>query len=106
MNISDRYRQLVTDARDLHETLSPPGSSEPGRELRSISLAVQELAELQEKVGEIPRIRLESQLTPVLLKAHGYFDRARLLLEEDGREDQAAAVWDMEQKVYRLLNEL
>ncbi len=106
MNISDRYRQLVNDARALLETLSSPASTEPGREFRSVSQAVQELAELQEKVGEIPRIRLESQLTPVLLKAHGYLDRARLLLEEDGREDAAAAVWDMEQKVYRLLNEL
>jgi len=106
MNISDRYRQVVNDARALLETLSPPDSAEPGRELRSVTQAVQELAELQEKVGEIPRIRLESQLTPVLLKAHGYLDRARLSLEEDGREDAAAAVWDMEQKVYRLLNEL
>jgi len=106
MNISDRYRQLVNDARDLLGALSAQNPEVPGRELRSISQAVQELAELQELVGEIPRIRLESQLTPVLLKAHGYFDRARLLLEEDGREDQAAAVWDLEQKVYRLLNEL
>lgn len=106
MNISERYRQLVNDSLDLLAVLSTPGSAEPGRELRSVNQAVQELAELQDRVGEIPRIRLESQLTPVLLKAHGYLDRARLLLEEDGREDHAAAVWDMEQKVYRLLNEL
>lgn len=106
MNISDRYRQLVHDARELLEILTAQNPEVPGRELRSVAQAVQELAELQERVGEIPRIHLESKLTPVLLKAHGYLDRARLLLEEEGREDQAAAVWDLEQKVYRLLNEL
>jgi hypothetical protein len=28
------------------------------------------------------------------------------LLEEQGAEDRAAAVWEMEQKIYRLLNDL
>jgi len=104
MNISDRYRQLVGDARALSTSLPEAGETAPARHFSSQALAG--LQELVEQVGDIPRIRLESQLTPVLLKAHSQFDRARLLLEEVGEEDQAAAVWEMEQKIYRLLNDL
>lgn len=104
MNISERYRQLVGDARALQAGLAEcVGGDGP---LRCVIQGLQGLAELEERVGEIPRIRLENQLTPVLLKAHGQFDRARMLLEEVGEEDRAAAVWEVEQKIYRLLNEL
>jgi hypothetical protein len=51
-------------------------------------------------------MQLESKLTPVLLKSHSQLDRARLLLVEQGAEDHAAAVWELEQKIYRLLNAL
>jgi hypothetical protein len=103
MNISERYRELVRDARALRR-ISPAGDESQDQKL--IGKATAELMELEERVGEIPRIQLESKLTPVLLKAHTLLDRSRLLLEEQGAEDQAAAVWDLEQKIYRLLNAL
>lgn len=106
MSISDRYRQLVNEVHLFFKGLEPGAGAEEGREVRMVGKAVQELDELQESVGEIPRIRLESELTPVLLKAHSHLDRARLLLEEEGAEDRAAAVWELEQKIYRLLNDL
>lgn len=107
MTISERYRQMVEDARQLLRSF-PPANDEagPGREVRLVSQAVAGLAELEELVGEIPRMKLESQVTPVLLKAHGDLDRSRLLLEETGAEDRAAAVWELEQQIYRLLNDL
>lgn len=104
MNISDRYRQLVGDARDLLAHLPEAGEGDAAR--RFVAQGVTGLREMEEQVGEIPRIRLEGQLTPVLLKAHAQLDRARLLLEEVGEEDRAAAVWELEQKIYRLLNDL
>ena len=101
MTISERYRELVSDVAEALGSLD--AQSAEGREVRKASL---EMAALQESVGEIARIRLESELTPVLLKAHGQLDRARLLLAEQGDEDLAASVWDLEQKIYRLLNDL
>jgi hypothetical protein len=103
MNISDRYRELVKDVRAL------PGNTagdEEAKEQNLIRRATRELEILEEQVGEIPRIQLESKLTPVLLKAHSLLDGSRLLLEEQGAEDRAAAVWELEQKIYRLLNAL
>ena len=105
MSISDRYRSVVADVREFCSRLQA-GVVEPGQDLRSVQQALQGLAELEEQVGEIPRFRLETDLTPVLLKAHSQLDRARLLLEEAGAEDQGAAVWELEQKLYRLLNDL
>lgn len=103
MNISDRYRELVQDARILmQDSASNTDGEDKGQNL--ILQATQELGELEELVGDIPRIKLESKLTPVLLKAHGQLDRSRLLLEEEGAEDRAAQVWELEQKIYRLLN--
>ncbi len=105
MSISERYRGVVADVRAFCAGL-PAAGEQPDPEARSLQQALQGLAELEEQVGEIPRIRLEAELTPVLLKAHGQLDRARLLFEEAGAEDQGAAVWDLEQKIYRLLNDL
>ena len=106
MSISDRYRQLVNDVQSYCDEMKSAADSEEEAELRMIGKAVLELKELQDSVGEIPRIRLETELTPVLLKAHSHLDRARLLLDEQGNEDRAAAVWELEQKIYRLLNDL
>lgn len=106
MSISDRYRELVHEVKSLSSQLQGETGEQAGQIEKSVGQAVTSLVELQESVGEIPRIRLEADLTPVLLKAHGRLDRARLLLEEQGAEDQAAAVWEMEQKIYRLLNDL
>jgi hypothetical protein len=103
MNISDRYRELVKDVRAL---LGEQSGDDEAREQKLIREAARELGELAEQVGEIPRIQLESKLTPVLLKAHSQLDRSRLLLEEQGAEDRAAAVWELEQKIYRLINAL
>ena len=103
MNISERYRELVKDVRAL---LGEPSGDDEAKEQKLIREATRELGELEELVGEIPRIQLESKLTPVLLKAHSQLDRARLLLEEQGAEDRAAAVWELEQKIYRLINAL
>jgi hypothetical protein len=106
MSISDRYRQLVNEIQAYYEEMKDVADSEDMAELRMIGKATLELKDLQDSVGEIPRIRLESQLTPVLLKAHSQLDRARLLLDEQGEEDRAAEVWELEQKIYRLLNDL
>jgi len=106
MSISDRFRDIVSDVRAFHDKLSstPQGAGQKG--IRFVAKASVALRETGEGVGEIPRIRLESQLTPVLLKAHSDLDRARLLYEEEGEEDIAAATWELEQKIYRLLNDL
>ncbi len=106
MSISERFRELVEEIGAFHGGLleRPAGSFDKGVKLFGQAFAG--LTELQEGVGEIPRIRLESKLSPVLLKAHTQLDRARLLLEEAGEEDLAAGVWELEQKVYRLLNAL
>jgi hypothetical protein len=106
MSISERYRKIVNDVQELLNKLQESAEVVGGKELRMVAQAAQGLADLQEQVGEIPRIRLESKLTPVLLKAHTQLDRARLLLEEQGVEDWAACVWEMEQRIYRLLNDL
>jgi hypothetical protein len=106
MSISDRYRELAQEVGSFFRELQAARGAEGGREVRLLGQAMEGLAQLQEQVGEIPRIRLEADLTPVLLKAHTQLDRARLLLEEQGAEDRAAAVWELEQKIYRLLNDL
>jgi len=104
MNISDRYRELVKDARFLMQDWAPEAADMEAKGQSLILQAARELGELEELVGDIPRIKLESKLTPVLLKAHSQLDRSRLLLEEEGAEDKAAQVWELEQKIYRLLN--
>ena len=105
MSISDRYRQLAGEVHAYWEALQAEIGSE-GKEIRMVGKAVEGLAGLSEQVGEIPRIRLEAELTPVLLKAHNSLDKARLLFEEAGAEERAAATWELEQKIYRLLNDL
>lgn len=104
MSISDRYRQLIDETRTCYLTL-PEETDISGRARRIAGLALEQLEELSDQVGDIPRIRLESQLTPVLLKAHNQIDRARLLYEEE--ENPAAdALWTLQQAIYRLLNDL
>ncbi len=105
MNISDRYRTLVAEVEQIVEALRTQGGADD-KGARMAEKAALQLAEMKERVGEIPRIRLEIELTPVLLKAHSQLDRARLNYDEQGEEDRAAQVWELEQKIYRLLNEL
>jgi hypothetical protein len=106
MNISDRYRELTDDVQLLLDAPVDASSNEVLKAQRIIEQAAQEMEELEELVGDIPQMQLESKLTPVLLKSHSQLDRARLLLVEQGSEDHAAAVWELEQKIYRLLNAL
>lgn len=105
MSISERYRDIVSNIETFLDQSRDTGGA-LGKEARHAEKALVTLRELAEGVGEIPRIRLEGELTPVLLKAHGQLDRARLLFEEGGAEDAGAAVWELEQQIYRLLNDL
>ena len=105
MSISTRFRSIARDVAGFHETLvNPP--AQVSRGVRDVKRASAELAEWNEQVGEIPRMSLEYKLTPVLLKAHNNLDRARLTFEEDDLDELAAEAWDLQQKIYRLLNDL
>ena len=106
MSISARYRTLSADARLLQKkitTITPELQAQVDRELAKAAKTLESLAE---QVGEIPQFKLEKELTPVLIKAHGELDRARLLLEDADDDDNSERIWDMEQLIYRLLNEL
>lgn len=106
MSISERYRQILeqieTDADRLYETLP----EETGKALRQVDIAAEEMQDLAESVGEISQYQLEAKLSPVLLKSHECLDRARVMLEKDGHEKAAAGIWELEQLLYRLLNDL
>ena len=106
MTISDRYREIAREVHAFVTGLGEGGEGESNRRFREAGKAVVALDELLDAVGDIPRIKLESKLTPVLLKAHQKLDQARLLFEEAGEEDRAARSWELEQKIYRLLNDL
>ena len=106
MTISDRYREIAREVQLFVSSLGAGGEGEANRRFREAGKAVTALDELLDAVGDIPRIKLESKLTPVLLKAHQKLDQARLLFEEAGEEDRAAKSWELEQKIYRLLNDL
>ena len=106
MTISERFRQLfemtVAETKRLRDSLP----SEADKALDCLERGIAELASQVENVGEIPQFQLESKLSPVLLKAHGYLDRGRVLLEKLGFEREGAIVWELEQLLYRLLNDL
>jgi len=105
MNTSERYRDLVAELRFLYEKLGEelPESGEGA--LKQMREALAGLSEWQESVGEIPRMKLEYKLSPILLKAHTQLDRVRLELGKLD-EKQAERVWELEQTIYRLLNSL
>jgi len=106
MRISDRYR-MVFDAVSGHLARMRQAEQEKtAGVLDCIANAVSELRAQLETVGEIPQIKLEQRLAPILLSVHALLDRARVLLEADGCNDDAAAIWELEQQIYRLLNDL
>jgi hypothetical protein len=105
MTISDRYREVTRDVETFLAELREQGVDEI-QGPRKVARALSTLQELFERVGEIPRMRLEAELTPVLISAHKQLDWARLLFEEGGDQARAAIAWELEQKVYRLLNDL
>lgn len=106
MSISVRYRQLLeqieTEADRLYEALP----EDTANALRLVDLAAEEMQDWVESVGEISKIKLEEKLSPVLLKVHGQLDRARVMLENAGHEKESSLVWELEQRIYRLLNDL
>lgn len=107
MSISERYRDLVGEVQILIKGLRLDEQSDATeRVFRVIDQAVAILVEHVEVVGEIPRMRIDRDLSPVLLDAHNLFDRARLLLEEDECDTEAVKVWNVQKKIYRLLNDL
>ena len=106
MSISERYRDLVDEVAVMIRAFeNDEATCSAKRALRVIEQAQKMLAGMAEDVGAIPRMKIESELSPVLLDAHNLLDRGRLLLEE---QQLAAAhkVWDIQKKLYRLLNDL
>ncbi len=110
MNISERYRSLAEDINEFvtaqQKLIDSDSSPALKKALKSISKGYRVIEELRETVGEIPRIRLEEELTPVLMKAHDAFDKGRLEYIDDEEDDRADEVWELQQKVYRMLNAL
>ena len=106
MTISERYREICREVQLFITGLGETEEGDSGRRFREAEKAVAALEELRDTVGDIPRIKLETKVTPVLLKAHQKLDQARLLFEEAGEADRAARSWELEQKIYRLLNDL
>ena len=106
MTISERYRQISELAAAEADRLRESLPTEMGKALRSLDRGVEELQDFKELVGEIPQIKLEYKLSPILLKAHGFLDRGRVLLEEQDFAREGAAIWELEQLIYRLLNDL
>jgi hypothetical protein len=105
MSISNRFRGISNDVKDFHKSLVGQPGAMPGG-ARDVKKASAELGEWSEQVGEIPRMSLEYKLTPVLLKAHNNLDRARLSFAEEGLDESVATAWELQQKIYRLLNDL
>lgn len=110
MSISDRYRSLADDIKAFvasqKKQINKDSSPELNQALRSVSKGYQIVDELREGVGEIPRIRLEDDLTPILMKAHNNLDRGRLAFLDAEDEKSAVTVWELQQTIYRLLNDL
>ena len=105
MSISNRFRGISNDVAAFHHDLSGTSGELP-RGARDVKKASAELAEWAEQVGDIPRMTLEHKLTPVLLKAHNSLDRARLTFAEEDLDACVATAWELQQKIYRLLNDL
>ena len=105
MSISNRFRDIAKDVNDFWVNLKgcDVNAEQASRVVKKANKGLQEWVE---QVGEVPRMRLEFQLTPVLMKAHDVLDGARLLFEESGFDEYAATTWDLQQKIYRLLNDL
>ncbi|NCO52439.1 MAG: hypothetical protein GW875_10105 [Deltaproteobacteria bacterium] len=107
MKVSERYRQLVTDADQLiHTFAQQPDGMRIDRALGGLKKGHQELQEFYERVGEIPQFQLEAKLSPILLRVHAAIDRARVQYEDAEQDKEAEQIWNLEQQIYRLLNDL
>ena len=105
MSVSNRFRDIARDVADFLAQLKTQDEANP-QATQAVAKAGAELADWSELVGEIPRMSLEFKLTPILLKAHNNLDRARLIFEESELDAQADAAWELQQQIYRLLNDL
>jgi len=105
MSISNRFRDITDDVKDFHKSLAGRPGAAPGG-ARDVKKASAGLAEWSDQVGDIPRMSLEYKLTPVLLKAHNHLDRARLNFAQEDLDEYVAKAWELQQKIYRLLNDL
>ena len=105
MSVSNRFRDIAKDVTAFRAKLKSC-DSKADQGARVVKKASKGLEEWVESVGEIPRMNLEFKLTPILLKAHNNLDQARLIFEENELDEQADAAWDLQQKIYRLLNDL
>ncbi len=106
MSISERYRQILEQIDQESDHLYEILPENTVKALRLVDIAAEELQDWVDLVGEIPQFQLEAKLSPVLLKAHGDLDQARVLLEKDEHQKAGEIVWELEQGVYRLLNDL
>ena len=107
MKITERYRQLTQMSDELvKKFVSQPDGLRIDRAVSLLEKGQKELAEWSDQVGEIPQMRLENKLSPVLLQVHAILDRARVLYEEADKSEEGALIWHVEQQIYRLLNDL
>jgi hypothetical protein len=105
MSVSTRFREIAQDVSLFLKELDALDVAADAA-LKGVTRAERELDGWVEAVGEIPRMKLEFKLTPVLMKAHNELDRARLAFVEADCTSLAEAVWALQQKIYRLLNDL
>lgn len=106
MRISDRYRQIYDGVAILVKKLEQEDLDTVSSALQALYGAFDELEEQLEAVGEIPQMKLEQRLSPILLNVHSQLDRVRVLLESAEMKQDATNVWELEQQIYRLLNDL
>ena len=110
MSISDRYRSLAEDIKAFiatqKKTINKDSIPELQQALRSVSKGYRVIDELREGVGEVPRIRLDEELTPLLMKVYNSLDQGRLNFLDAEDEPSAIEVWELQQTIYRLLNDL
>jgi hypothetical protein len=106
MSISDRYRRILETLEEQSDRFYERLPAEATKPLRLVDQAAEELQTEAESVGEIPQLQLESRLTPIIIRAHGKLDRARVSLDDEGYQQVARQIWELEQLLYRLLNDL
>lgn len=106
MRISDRYRQIYDGVASQVARLEQKDLETVSTVLQPLYSAFDELEEQLESVGEIPQMKLEQRLSPTLLSVHAQLDRARVLLEKTDLQQESVNLWELEQQVYRLLNDL
>ncbi|WP_321371360.1 hypothetical protein [uncultured Desulfuromusa sp.] len=106
MSISTRYRQILEQIDQESDRLYEILPESTASALRLVDIAAEGLQDWVDSVGEIPQFQLEEKLSPVLLKAHADLDRARVLLEKSDHQHAGEMIWELEQGLYRLLNDL